>query len=179
MTLPISPDDWPGSLADLQDDFAGRLNVYRTMAHHPALLRAWTDLRQHLVNDTSLGRERNEIVILRAAHTLQSPYEWAHHVSRARALGMDDARIASMRGAVAQMTHADAVIARAVDELTATARLAPATRAALDAEIGLHATLDLFATVGFYSTLAFIVNSFETPLDTDVAADNAGREIPL
>ena len=37
--------------------------------------------------------------------------------------------------------------------------------------------LDLIATVGFYTTLAFIVNSFDTPLDADIAEALARRPL--
>lgn len=168
---PLPQDAWPEVLSDLEDVFAGRLNVYRTMAHHPELLRAWTDLRQHVVLDTSLGRARSEVVILRAATHLKSAYEWTHHVSRARKIGLSDARIASLRLSPQQMQPDDAIIAQAVDDLIAQARLTPATHAALHGLVGHQGTLDLFATVGFYSTLAFIVNTFETPLDDAVAAE--------
>lgn len=168
---PLAPDAWPDALADLQDAFAGQLNVYRTMAHHPALVRAWTDLRQHVVLDTSLGRTRSELVILRAAVRLGSDYEWLHHVSRARALGFSDDRIASLRGPLEAMAPEDAVIARAVDEVMDAARLSPDSLRDLTDLVGAQGTLDLFATVGFYSTLAFIVNTFDTPLDEAVAAE--------
>lgn len=38
---PLTDADWPHEIDDLRDGFAGALNVYRLMAHHPALLRAW------------------------------------------------------------------------------------------------------------------------------------------
>ena len=57
---PIGDQDWPRDITDMLSGFAGGLNVYRTMAHHPALLRAWSDLREHVVNQTSLGAERSE-----------------------------------------------------------------------------------------------------------------------
>lgn len=174
---PLPPDAWPDTLADMEDSFAGRLNVYRTMAHHPALVRAWADLRQHVVLDTSLGPARSEVVILRAATRLDSAYEWRHHVSRARALGFDDGRIASLRGPLAGMTPDDATIVRAVDEVMDQARLSPQTLAALSALVEAQGVLDLFATVGFYSTLAFIVNTFDTPLDRAVADELAARPL--
>jgi alkylhydroperoxidase family enzyme len=61
----------------MRTGFAGALNVYRTMAHHPELLQARAPLRQHVVKDSALGAERSELVILRAAHRTGSPYEWA------------------------------------------------------------------------------------------------------
>ena len=168
--LPVADEDWPDSVADMRSGFAGGLNVYRVMAHHPALLKAWSDLREHVVNQTSLGRDRSEVVILRTGVRLGSAYEWAQHVVRARKCGLDDTRIRSMRGAPDQMAPADALLARAVDELLDSAELTPATKARLMAEIGAEGALDLIATVGFYSTLAFILKSFATPLDDDIAA---------
>lgn len=174
---PLTSEAWPDSLADLEADFAGRLNVYRTMAHHPALLRAWRDLRQHVVRDTTLGAARSEVVILRAAHGFGSDYEWGHHVSRARALGLEDARIAALRGPLDAMAPEDATLARAVDEAKSHSRLTPKTLADVTALVGPQGVLDLFATVGFYTTLALIVNSFDTPLDAGVAAEHAATPL--
>lgn len=175
---PLSDADWPAEIAELRDGFAGRLDVYRLMAHHPALLRAWQDLRAHVVVDTALGPERSEVVILRTGHRLNAPYEWGHHVSRARRLGMSDARIAALRGPPEDMAPGDAALARAVDELVAGARLSPATREAAAALVGDAGLLDLMATVGFYSTLAFLVNSFDLPLDAGIRAELEARPPP-
>lgn len=175
--LPVSDEDWPESIPEMRSGFAGGLNVYRVMAHHPALLKAWSDLREHVVNQTSLGRDRSEVVILRTGLRLGSGYEWAQHVVRARKCGLDDARIRSMRGSPDRMAPADALLATAVDELLNDAELTPATRARLMAEMGAEGALDLIATVGFYSTLAFILKSFATPLDDDIAA--ALRAAPI
>lgn len=172
---PLTADDWPDALCDLEQEFAGRLNVYRTMAHHPALVRAWADLRQHVVLDTTLGRARSEVVILRAAVRMSSSYEWAHHVSRARTLGFTDARIMSLRGSLDGMDADDAIIAGAVDEVAGNARLSAETLQTLTALVGAHGVLDLFATVGFYATLAFIVNTYGTPLDDVIAAELAAQ----
>ncbi len=167
---PVADAEWPGEIADLRAGFAGRLNVYRAMAHHPALLRAWADLRDHVVNRTTLGPERSEVVILRAGHRLGAAYEWAHHVVRGRAAGLTDARIATLSGPLAGMTDGDALLAGAVDDLVGEAALSPDRLAALVAAHGREGVLDLMATVGMYSTLAFVVKSFGTPVDDDVAA---------
>ena len=72
---PIDDADWPEAIAGMKGGFAGALNVYRTMAHHPELLKAWAPLRQHVVKDSALGPVRSELAILRAAHRMGSPYE--------------------------------------------------------------------------------------------------------
>ncbi|MCV2867488.1 carboxymuconolactone decarboxylase family protein [Defluviimonas sp. WL0002] len=167
---PLSDEDWPDQLRDMREGFAGSLNVYRTMAHNPALLRAWSPLRQHVVRDSALGPERSEVVILRTAHRLGAPYEWAHHVSRARKLGFSDARIAALAG---QPEGEDAPIASAVDALLDTHRLPAALEAELAAIIGRKGVIDLIATVGFYSILGYLVMSYSTPLDDDIAEELA------
>jgi len=161
----------------MRDGFAGRLNVYRTMAHHPALVRAWAPLREHVVLRNALGAQRSEVVILRTGHRLGAAYEWAHHVSRARACGMEDGRIASIAGPLADMTPEDAVIAGAVDALLDQHRLPPPDLAALTALVGVEGVFDVMATVGFYSTLGYIVATFQTPLDADVATELMERPL--
>ena len=114
---PLRDDDWPEQIADLLPGFAGALNVYRSMAHHPALLRAMVELREHVVNGTALGPALSEITILRTGHRLGSTYEMQHHIVRARSRGVEEKRIASMTGTPSSMAPTDAIIARAVDEL--------------------------------------------------------------
>ncbi len=168
---PIADADWPEAIASLRDGFAGRLNVYRVMAHHPALLAAWAPLRRHVVQDTALGAERSEVVILRTGHRLGSDYEWAHHVSRARALEMPDERIQSLRGPLAGMAPEDALLSEAVDALFDDKGLGAGLEQRLATAFGRQAVFDLLATVGFYSTLGFLLNTYRPPLDSNVAAE--------
>jgi 4-carboxymuconolactone decarboxylase len=172
---PLSDAEWPPELADLLKGFAGNLNVYRVMAHHPALVRAWTDLRNHIVTANTLSPQQQEIVILRAGHRWGSAYEWAHHVVRGRAAGLDDARIAHAR-APRDRLHSDAIddlLMTAVDHLIDDGRLPITLRETLMVRIGAKAVLDLMATVGMYSTLAFILQTFETPIEPDIALQAA------
>ncbi|MER9191412.1 hypothetical protein [Mesorhizobium australicum] len=37
---PITDESWLAEIADMRAGFAGVLNVFRTMTHHPALLKA-------------------------------------------------------------------------------------------------------------------------------------------
>ncbi|WP_245444738.1 carboxymuconolactone decarboxylase family protein [Microvirga sp. KLBC 81] len=160
----------------MKTGFAGALNVYRTMAHHPALLKAWAPLRQHIVKDSALGPVWSELVILRAAHRMGSDYEWAHHVSRARALGISDARIQAMRG---MPDREDGLIVRAVDALFDTHHLPSDLEYALSAAIGRQGVFDLITTVGFYSVLGCLLMTYETPIDDAVAREMAERPLPV
>ncbi|MAC79971.1 MAG: carboxymuconolactone decarboxylase [Rhodobacteraceae bacterium] len=174
--LPLSDADWPPDALDLRDGFAGQLNVYRVMAHHPDLLKAWAPLRAHVVKDSALGAERSEVVILRTAYRFGSPYEWAHHVSRARKLGFSDARIAALKH---MPDGEDGLIARAVDALIDDRRLPAALDGELADAITRKGVFDLIATVGFYSVLGYILMSFDTPIDDAVADEMARAPLDL
>ena len=161
---PRPPEDWPQEIDDLKSGFAGALNVYRAMAHHPALLQSWIDLRAHIVTENALGPERMEVAILRIATRLGSRYEWAHHVERASALGFSSERIEGIRGPLDKMEKADALIAGAVDSLIDDTRLSSTQVADLQEAVDLEGILDLMATVGFYKTLGCIAETFDVPL---------------
>ncbi len=168
MMAPIADAHWPEALGDCAGTFATDLNVYRVMARHPPLLRSWRALREHIVRQSTLGAERAEVVIIRCAVAWQSEYEIAHHVSRARALGMAEERIESLLGALDGLSEEDRLLAQAVTELVRGGRTTGKVVELLIASVGEAGTLDLMATVGMYTTLAFITNSFRTPIDADV-----------
>ncbi|RUW54423.1 carboxymuconolactone decarboxylase family protein [Mesorhizobium sp. M1A.F.Ca.ET.072.01.1.1] len=171
---PLADEDWPAEIADMKAGFAGALNVYRTMARHPALLKAWAPLRQHIVKDSSLGDVRSELVILRSAYRMGSDYEWVHHVSRARALGIADARIQGMRNSP---DGEDGLFASAVDALFDSGCLPPEIESAVAEALGQQAVFDLIATVGFYSILGYVLKTYETPVDRDVAVEFQKRPL--
>jgi 4-carboxymuconolactone decarboxylase len=170
---PLADADWPAEIADLRDGFAGRLNVYRVMAHHPALLRAWVPLRQHLVTRGTLGAELTEIAILRTAHRLGSAYEWAHHVSRARKLGMTEARINATKD---QPEGIDGDLVEAVDSIIDRHRISSSLESKLASEIGRKGVFDLIATVGFYSVLGTLLMTYNTPIDVDILAEDRSAQ---
>ncbi len=161
----------------MRGGFAGGLNVYRTMAHHPELLRSWAPLRDHIVNQTTLGPELSEVVILRTGHRLGSSYEWQQHIERARKRGLTDARIATIAGKPEEMAPQDAILARAVDELIDRHNLCSTSVAQIAQDLGPKAVFDLIATVGFYSVLGHLLNTFDVPLDADIA--DVLRQRPL
>jgi alkylhydroperoxidase family enzyme len=172
---PIQDEDWPTAISDLRDSFAGKLNVYRVMAHHPSLLRAWSPLRQHVVLDSALGSDRSEVVILRAAYRLQSDYEWNHHVSRARRLGFSEARILAVAGAP---EGEDGLIVRAVDSVIDERCLPPDLEKELTLSLGREGVFDLIATIGFYFILGTLLLTYKTPIEAELAKPGVYQPVP-
>lgn len=180
---PLSDDDWPQEIGDLRDGFAGALNVYRVMAHHPPLLRAWADLREHVVRRSTLTPAQSEMVILRTGCRRGSTYEWAHHVVRGVDCGLSLDRIMAAKGAPDRMAPGDRLLALAVDALIDQNALSTALQGDLVQALGVGGMMDLIATVGFYTTLSYVLNSFDPPIDDAISVryrqlvgdDRAGR----
>ena len=167
---PIADADWPAALTAMRGGFATKLNVYRVMAHNPALLMSWRDFRNHVVLHNELDAGSLEIVILRTAYRRGSSYEWLHHVARGRIAGLDDQRIIGAAVSPVQAaSSADAMLIQCVDALIDTNRLPGDLQRVLLARFGKQGVLDLIATVGMYSLLAYIVESFGTPIDAEVS----------
>jgi alkylhydroperoxidase family enzyme len=169
---PVSDAAWPAEAAHLREGFAGRLNIYRVMAHHPALLNAWESLRNHVVLANALTPRQQELTILRAAYRWRAGYEWAHHVSRGRKAGLGDAEIAAAGGAADRLPANDEAHAlfAAVDELLDEGALSSSTQNRLSENLDKTAVLDLMATVGMYTTLAFLAKTFNPPLEPELEA---------
>lgn len=63
-----------------------------------------------------------------------------------------------------------------MDTLFDDRHLPPALEAQLATAIGRAAVIDLIATVGFYAVLGWLVETYDTPLDADIAAAMAADQ---
>ena len=145
-------------------------NILGTLAHHPALAKAFCTLQAHLLMNTTLSERQRELIIMRVAALRQSNYEWAQHVFMAQDAGLTDLEI----GCVASGSHApcwdevDAAVLRAVDELERDRVIGDATWAKLSEHLDTRQLLDVIFTAGSYSMLATMVASLEVALDDDL-----------
>jgi alkylhydroperoxidase family enzyme len=171
MLKPLADADWPDSLADMKNGFATQLNVYRSMAHYPALLAAWKNFRNHVVLNSCLTPPQSEIVIIRTGVRLGSEYEWKHHVCRGRKVGLSDQQILSLRGPLDFMFDMDKILCAAVDELFDTKCLSPFLQEALTKLVGQDGVMDVIATVSHYTFLGYFLNTFSVPLDENISKE--------
>jgi AhpD family alkylhydroperoxidase len=83
-------------LAALERSDQEVLNLYRTVANTP-VLRNFMRLGGSLLGHGVLSPKLREVVILRTAQLTGADYEWAHHIPIARAAGVRDEQIESLR----------------------------------------------------------------------------------
>jgi alkylhydroperoxidase family enzyme len=167
LLAPIADAEWPRELEALRGGFASELNVYRVMAHHPALLQAWTSLRNHLTLGSTLSARWRELAILRTARFIDSRYEWIHHVERGRASGLTDPEIAAvgLSDLSSAFGDADTALLKTTDALLKGLGLSALQVDVAAEHMSAQQLLDLMATVGMYLMLGFLVKSFRTPLE--------------
>jgi 4-carboxymuconolactone decarboxylase len=146
---------------------SGILNLHRTMAHTPALMKASGDMALALRRETKLPRAVAELSILRAAQVLDAPYVWARHIPLARdwgvtALQLDE--LASWSDSTAFTPAQKAALGFAekavqhlpIDESAAT-------------ELRRHFTareiVELAMVVGFYVSTAIFIKALAVPAE--------------
>lgn len=165
---PLPPEQWQASLDPVMRDMKGRpLNIHRLLAHHPDLLTAWWPFRNYSVKGGELSARDRELVILRVAHVLQSPYEWDSHVERGHAAGLSLDEIIRVRlGAKAEgWSVAESVLLAAVDDCLAEHRIAPTTLKKLLRHYSKRQALDVIAIHSLYVMLGVIIGTWGLELD--------------
>ncbi|OBH99073.1 carboxymuconolactone decarboxylase family protein [Mycobacterium sp. E2733] len=168
---PLPADQWDEAthkaLAAMRDPAAN--NALSTLAHHPALAKAFLRFNVHLLTSSTLPARVRELAILRVAHRRECAYEWSHHVSMAKAEGITDAEIAAvLDGAGEDAGHLDEfdrAVITAVDELDDKSQLSDETWAALGERLNDRQRMDFVFTVGCYATLAMAFNTFGVQLE--------------
>ncbi|MFI1801857.1 carboxymuconolactone decarboxylase family protein [Streptomyces sp. NPDC020379] len=149
--------------------FAGEppLNLFTTLAHHPALLGSMTPLFAQLSDGLLPSRDR-ELVILRLAWRKQCRYEWAHHVRIASLAGVTAKEIAGIPQAAPSRAwnEFDAALLGAVDELCEpNGVVSESVWRCLEVRYDAGQMLELLVLTGMYAMAAGLLNSCATPTE--------------
>jgi alkylhydroperoxidase family enzyme len=144
------------------------LNIFRTLAHHPKLLKRWLVFGNHVLARSTLSARDRELAILRTGWLCRSGYEWGQHVVIARQSGVTDAEIERVADGpdAAGWSDAERALLRAVDELRADAFITDATWTALSQHYDKEQILDLIFAVGQYQLVSMALNSLGVQPDS-------------
>ena len=160
------------------------INIFGTLAHHPALMKQFNRMRGQLLRRGLVpGRER-EIVVLRVGANARSRYEFGQHVLIGRDEGLTADEIDAIRTGVANAdtsgpnhgwSEDDLALLAMADDLHADDCVSDETFAALrrrwdDAEL-----VELFVLAGFYRLVSGFLNSAGVELEDGVP----GVEFPV
>ncbi|BCO45143.1 carboxymuconolactone decarboxylase family protein [Mycobacterium intracellulare] len=171
---PLPADQWDEAtqqaLSAMRE--ADTNNALSTLAHHPALAKAFLRFNVHLLTSSTLPPRIRELAILRVAHRRQSAYEWSHHVRMAKEEGVTEDQIAAVQRGEGLDAFDQAVIT-GVDELDEKSELSDHTWATLGERLNDQQRMDFVFTVGCYALLAMAFNTFGVqPEHATTAANN-------
>ncbi|HEY5640657.1 MAG TPA: carboxymuconolactone decarboxylase family protein [Dehalococcoidia bacterium] len=170
---PLPEDEWGEESQELLRRLESDrrvLNIYRTLANHPKLLKRWSVFGTHVLFKNTLPPRERELLILRTGWLRRSEYEWGQHVLIARGSGVSDAEIErGKEGPEADgWDAADAALLRAADELIEDAFVTDVTWQALSERFGTEQLIDIIFTVGQYNLVSMALNTLGVQLDDGV-----------
>lgn len=137
------------------------LNIFRTLAHHPKLMKRWLVFGNHVLAKSTLAPREREIAILRVGWLCRAEYEWGQHVEIGRSVGLSDEEIEriSLGPDAPSWGERERALLKATDELHEDSFLSDATWQALSAYYDTQQLMDLIFTVGQYQLVSMALNS--------------------
>lgn len=167
---PLPREEWDELLRALPSRSLGGderpLNIFTTLARHPELFRRWLGFGGALLDGKLSGRHR-ELVILRTAHRCDSAYEWAQHVPLAKAVGVEEDEIESLRGPLIsrRWEATDLLMLQAADEMNSEGTIGDATWESLARHLDEASLIELVMLVGQYRLVAMTVRTLGIQLE--------------
>jgi 4-carboxymuconolactone decarboxylase len=165
---PLPPEDWSDELRPLatftasgEDLSLGDLNIFRTLARHPALFQSWAPFGGFLLTNGTLPFHERELLILRTGFNCRSAYEWGQHVRIALNGGISREavdRVAAGPDAEG-WTPRESSLLRAADELHDSNNISADSWQALSGELDEPQLIELCVLVGQYHLVAFMLNA--------------------
>jgi alkylhydroperoxidase family enzyme len=149
--------------------------LYRTLAHAPRMLRAFSATGRGLRRDAVTPRSLRELVIMRTAQLTASEYEWSHHRRMAIAAGLDDARLAALddwrRSDLFSPVERAAL--RCTDEVHRAA-VTDETFAELHSHLAPAEIVEVVLTAAFYQAVARILQGLGVEVEPAYESDLPG-----
>jgi alkylhydroperoxidase family enzyme len=170
------PDQMSESARELTLE-RGNLNVYRALANAENMFTGWMEAGRAALTSPVLAPRLRELVILRTAHLMDSPYEIAQHTAAASTAEVSVHEINALAADPASNTDVFNHLERAVLHLTTqllTTHDATATAVTdVYAALGAEATIEILMLINRWAGLALMLNALDVDLD-----ENARISIP-
>jgi 4-carboxymuconolactone decarboxylase len=135
--------------------------TFATMFKHPGLYKGQMQLGLELNQHGKLPPREREMVILRTAWLVRSPFEWGEHVAYGKRLGLTSAEIEriTLGSSAPGWNEHDRAVLRGVEELIGDYAVSDATWATLAKTWDEPQRMELPGLVGSYTMTAMIYNT--------------------
>jgi len=145
-------------------------NIFKTLAHHPDLMRRWLVFGNHVLFKSTVPARERELVILRIGWLCEAEYEWAQHVRIGKQCGLTDDEVHRIKvGPTARgWSERDVLLLKATDELHKDACITDPTWAGLSRHYDTQQLMDIVFAIGQYNLVSMVLNTLGVQLDPDL-----------
>jgi len=144
------------------------LNVAKMFAGTQDLCPAAFGMVQAVFQAEGISPRTREMIVLRAAKVLDSPYEWQANAVMAKNTGLSEREIeaAADDGPVTGIDAEYVLVCRATDELSKTGTLTDATVSELLKHLGVVGARKIILLIAWFNLLSLFLNGCRVPLET-------------
>lgn len=145
------------------------LNIFATLAHHPAVLKRFLNYAGYFLNKGLLPPREREIVILRVGWNCRAVYEFGQHTVIGKRVGLTEEEISALTKDVSvhPWTDADRALIAMCDELCADNCVSGETWQALATRWNEAELTELVMVAGTYRLVSGYLNTMGVQLDAD------------
>ncbi|UAJ10577.1 carboxymuconolactone decarboxylase family protein [Glacieibacterium megasporae] len=167
-SVPIPDDDLIREVIGPSYNAATTLNVVKMMAGTEDMFDATVGLVKAVFAAQGVDPRIRQMIILRAANKLDSPYEWQANVpmSLNNGLSQIDCDAASADGSVTGVNDDYVLVCKATDELCDNGTLTDSTLQSLLERFGAVTTRKLILIIAWFNLLSLFLNGCRVPLET-------------
>ena len=155
------------------------LNIFATLAHHPAVLKRFLNYAGYFLNKGLLPPREREIVILRVGWNCRAVYEFGQHTVIGKRVGITDEEIAALASDSSGYTWSndDAALIAMSDELCHDNCVSDETWQALTTRWNEAELTELVMVAGTYRLVSGYLNTMGVQLDADTPGWPAGTAL--
>lgn len=145
------------------------INIFATLAHHPKVLKRFTNYAGYFLNKGLLPAREREVVILRIGWNCRSVYEFGQHTLIGRRVGLTDSEIAALTRDPEghPWSPRDRALIDMCDDLCADDCVSDATWSNLSADWNEAELVELVMVAGTYRLVSGFLNTMGVRLDAD------------
>ena len=159
------PETLPEKVRETLAD-APPFNIFRMLARAEAQMRPFMRLGSANFQELALSDRRREIAILCTARATNANYEWAHHVTIALRVEIDEVTIDAIKQENWDaLGEDDRIIADFATSTTRDVRASDAAYSAAQELLGARQTVELLLVVGYYNMVARFLETMDVDLE--------------
>jgi alkylhydroperoxidase family enzyme len=166
------PEGFRGIFDNLLEERGYVPNLYRTLAHSPALLRAFIDMTADIRTRTSLQPKLRELAILTVARLTGATIQWLSHIPLALAAGLSSGQLRALTDweRHPSFSEEERAVIRFSEAVTRDVNANDEVWQALRGYLDDRDAVELTLIVGFYNMVARFLGTMKVDVDPEYLA---------